>query len=103
MAEKLERQLNITNLNLNGFELGHANVVQASQNNAEELVVVVNFQYGKRNPNIGSGNRNAKCTFCGMTGHTIEKCYKKHGYPPGVGTRVQVQGQTISCSFNYKW
>ena len=23
------------------------------------------------------------CTHCGMLGHTIEKCYKIHGYPPG--------------------
>ncbi|KAL5545494.1 hypothetical protein UlMin_005181 [Ulmus minor] len=22
------------------------------------------------------------CTFCGFHGHTIDKCYKKHGYPP---------------------
>ncbi|KAF8380696.1 hypothetical protein HHK36_028186 [Tetracentron sinense] len=23
------------------------------------------------------------CTNCGITGHTIDKCYKLHGYPPG--------------------
>ncbi|XP_019172093.1 PREDICTED: uncharacterized protein LOC109167527 [Ipomoea nil] len=23
------------------------------------------------------------CSYCGYTGHTIDKCYKKHGYPPG--------------------
>jgi hypothetical protein len=23
------------------------------------------------------------CTHCGLLGHTIEKCYKLHGYPPG--------------------
>ena len=23
------------------------------------------------------------CTYCGMTGHVIQKCYKPHGYPPG--------------------
>ncbi|KAG7569356.1 Zinc finger CCHC-type [Arabidopsis thaliana x Arabidopsis arenosa] len=23
------------------------------------------------------------CTHCGRTGHTIQKCYKVHGYPPG--------------------
>ncbi|XP_019176590.1 PREDICTED: uncharacterized protein LOC109171934 [Ipomoea nil] len=38
------------------------------------------------------------CSFCGYTGHTIEKCYKKHGYPPswkprnkGMGAVNQVQ------------
>ena len=23
------------------------------------------------------------CSHCGVIGHTIEKCYKLHGYPPG--------------------
>ncbi|KAG7944752.1 hypothetical protein I3843_15G119400 [Carya illinoinensis] len=23
------------------------------------------------------------CTHCGLSGHTIDKCYKIHGYPPG--------------------
>ena len=25
-----------------------------------------------------------KCSFCSRLGHTVEKCYKKHGYPPGM-------------------
>ncbi|XP_052203055.1 uncharacterized protein LOC127808520 [Diospyros lotus] len=27
------------------------------------------------------------CTHCGYNGHTIEKCYKLHGYPPGYKPR----------------
>jgi hypothetical protein len=23
------------------------------------------------------------CTHCGMAGHTVDKCYKLHGFPPG--------------------
>ena len=23
------------------------------------------------------------CTHCGRNGHTVDACYKKHGYPPG--------------------
>ena len=23
------------------------------------------------------------CTYCGQSGHVIQKCFKKHGYPPG--------------------
>ena len=37
-----------------------------------------------------ASNYNAKpkqdrplCSHCGMQGHTIDKCYKLHGYPPG--------------------
>ena len=34
----------------------------------------------------GSGGRGTSqkiCTYCGRSGHTIEICYAKHGYPPG--------------------
>ncbi|XP_014522577.1 uncharacterized protein LOC106779060, partial [Vigna radiata var. radiata] len=31
-----------------------------------------------------SGSHNSKVyTFCNITGHTIDECFKKHGYPPG--------------------
>ncbi|XP_019173560.1 PREDICTED: uncharacterized protein LOC109169140 [Ipomoea nil] len=30
-----------------------------------------------------NGNKKPICSYCGFTGHTTEKCYKKHGYPPG--------------------
>jgi len=38
-----------------------------------------------KNTNQGSNssyNKNRVCTFCGRSNHTIETCYKKHGYPP---------------------
>ena len=30
-----------------------------------------------------SNNNGKVCTYYGINGHTIEKCYRKHGYPPG--------------------
>ncbi|XP_058726649.1 uncharacterized protein LOC131598016 [Vicia villosa] len=30
----------------------------------------------------GKGRGNRICTRCGMTNHTIDTCFKKHGYPP---------------------
>ncbi|XP_058756759.1 uncharacterized protein LOC131629981 [Vicia villosa] len=30
----------------------------------------------------GRGRGNRVCTHCGMTNHTIDTCFKKHGYPP---------------------
>ena len=39
-------------------------------------------QSAKQFPNIGS-NRRPTCAFCGIYGHSIDKCYKKYGYPPG--------------------
>ena len=31
----------------------------------------------------GCGTSQKICTYCGQSGHTIEVCYAKHGYPPG--------------------
>ena len=28
-------------------------------------------------------SRKKTCTHCGKTGHTVDVCYRKHGYPPG--------------------
>ena len=33
------------------------------------------FQYGKKD--------RPTCSHCGFKGHTVDKCYKLHGYPPG--------------------
>ena len=34
----------------------------------------------------GRGNDNGRfCTFCERTNHTVDTCYKKHGYPPNWG------------------
>lgn len=30
----------------------------------------------------GQGRGTRICTHCGMTNHTIDTCFKKHGYPP---------------------
>jgi hypothetical protein len=34
----------------------------------------------------GRGRGNIRvCSFCNRTNHTVETCYKKHGYPPNWG------------------
>ncbi|XP_019163600.1 PREDICTED: uncharacterized protein LOC109159942 [Ipomoea nil] len=84
MFEKFERQLTIKNMSMTNPEMMQVNATQNEQNTREEMYAAMNFSNGKRMMNSQGGNKNnAKCTFCGMTGHTIEKCYKKHGYPPG--------------------
>ncbi|XP_019186521.1 PREDICTED: uncharacterized protein LOC109181224 [Ipomoea nil] len=46
------------------------------------------------------------CTYCGYTGHTQDKCYKKHGYPPGWKPKSrsqsvnQVQGASVAHQHN---
>ncbi|XP_019179261.1 PREDICTED: uncharacterized protein LOC109174480 [Ipomoea nil] len=37
-------------------------------------------------------NKRPVCTHCGYTGHTEDKCYKKHGYPPGWRPKSKNQG-----------
>jgi hypothetical protein len=39
-----------------------------------------------KKPYNGKGNgsnSNRSCTYCGRGNHTIDTCFKKHGYPPG--------------------
>ncbi|XP_019164275.1 PREDICTED: uncharacterized protein LOC109160431 [Ipomoea nil] len=65
-------------------EFVQSNAIQNNQTNSEEeqSVVAVSASNGRRKFNNNGGKNVPKCTFCGMLGHTIEKCYKKHGYPP---------------------
>ena len=32
---------------------------------------------------VGKGKERPTCTHCGKIGHTVDKCYKKHGFPLG--------------------
>ncbi|XP_019082944.1 PREDICTED: uncharacterized protein LOC104699980 [Camelina sativa] len=38
------------------------------------------------------------CTHCGRLGHTIQKCYKLHGFPPGYKTNTGYKGNSQSQS-----
>ena len=31
----------------------------------------------------GKGKKKPVCTHCGKSGHTADKCYRLHGFPPG--------------------
>ncbi|XP_019179617.1 PREDICTED: uncharacterized protein LOC109174843 [Ipomoea nil] len=83
MVEKFEMQLNITNLSLSGLEATHANAVSSNSNTADEAIAAAINQYNVRKNFTQNTVNRAKCTFGGMNSHTVEKCYKKHGYPPG--------------------
>jgi len=47
------------------------------------------FFYNQPKPNIDTSRRSYKrrhtskvCSHCGMTGHVIDTCYRKHGFSP---------------------
>ena len=59
------------------------------------------FTNSKGNSNWNKGNaKNEKpyCTHCNMQGHTIEKCYKLHGYPLGYKLRGKTNVNQASCN-----
>ncbi|XP_019186504.1 PREDICTED: uncharacterized protein LOC109181209 [Ipomoea nil] len=80
MAEKLERQITFANLSACNLNIDATQANAVHQNSSEEVIAALNTYNYKR---YGNNNKGAKCTYCGMSGHTVEKCYKKHGYPPG--------------------
>ena len=53
--------------------VGHGN---SGSSQADTMAMYANFK--------GNGKKERPfCTHCNMSGHTVEKCYKLHGYPPG--------------------
>lgn len=67
-----------------------ANITGTEETNG--MINVVTGGRGRGNGNFqGRGGQGRcrgngrQCTYCGKTGHTIEICFKKHGYPPNFG------------------
>ncbi|KAL5558199.1 hypothetical protein UlMin_034410 [Ulmus minor] len=55
------------------------------------------------NYNAYKGKRDKPvCTNCGYFAHTVDKCYKKHGYPPGFTPKGQSTSYSKDGSPN-KW
>ncbi|XP_024017565.1 uncharacterized protein LOC112090456 isoform X2 [Morus notabilis] len=46
--------------------------------------------------NRGQRKERPFCTHCNFHGHTIEKCYKIHGYPPGYKPRPKFQNAVVN-------
>ncbi|XP_019200274.1 PREDICTED: uncharacterized protein LOC109193901 [Ipomoea nil] len=108
MTLKMERKIN-GSISQRSSDLVQSNVIQNSQNQPtdEHSSVAVSASNTKKKFNGNGGKNVPKCTYCGMIGHTIEKCYKKHGYPPGwvhgyksKNRQVQEVQQAVSPSIN---
>ena len=58
-----------------------------------------------RNKGSGKGKKDRPlCTYCGLTGHIADKCYKLHGYPLGYkpkgGTKPMVNQVSGNLGFD---
>ena len=42
-------------------------------------------------PSLKGKREQPQCSHCGLQGHTIDHCYKLHGYPPGYKPRSKTQ------------
>ena len=47
---------------------------------------------------MGSKNKRPVCSHCSVVGHTVDKCYKLHGYPPGYKSKFNSAGSKSSGS-----
>ncbi|XP_019181692.1 PREDICTED: uncharacterized protein LOC109176758 [Ipomoea nil] len=74
-----------------GFE---SQLHQTGENNTARNVFMARtdggFQQGYKKSS--ANGKRPICTYCGYTGHTQDKCYKKHGYPPGWKPKSRSQG-----------
>ena len=57
--------------------LAVSNFVQPTGN-----VVSSNSSMTKKGGKGKSGKGGKLCSFCGKSGHTVDTCFKKHGFPP---------------------
>ena len=65
----------------------------------------VNQGHARNNGGKGGNSKKERpiCTYCGFTGHIIDKCYKLHRYPPRYkpkgGTKAMANQITGGCGF----
>ncbi|KAG7578706.1 Reverse transcriptase RNA-dependent DNA polymerase [Arabidopsis thaliana x Arabidopsis arenosa] len=83
-------------------------VFQASNNQNQNVNATQNVSYGGQSDNVVYAamqnqyrprpSSRPVCTYCGQTGHIMQKCFKLHGYPPGYipGFKSTFNGQASS-------
>ena len=68
-----------------------------ADNSGPTVLAVANYKPYGGNKNFGRKERPV-CSHCGITGHTVEKCYKIHGYPPGYKSRARPAANQVTAS-----
>lgn len=86
MALKLERRIHGIAIGQSCSENMHANASITKMGKDESMILCMSQMLelilnNKNRFNSINRNKSAKCTFCGMSGHIVDKCYRKHDYP----------------------
>ncbi|KAJ4705228.1 Retrovirus-related Pol polyprotein from transposon TNT 1-94 [Melia azedarach] len=68
------------------------NVSSSGSSSASPIVAAISQGKPKRDRPI--------CSHCGITGHTVDHCYKLHGYPSGYKPKPKTQVQASSLQSN---
>ena len=75
----------------------------SSSTQADVIAMYANLKsnFGNTTWNKGNGKRERPfCTHYNIPGHTIEKCYKLHGYPPGYKPKGKSNANASQVSSN---
>ncbi|KAL0004673.1 hypothetical protein SO802_012234 [Lithocarpus litseifolius] len=67
----------------------------------EATALYSNAGFGPKHNHNGKGNSKKEgpiCTHCGKSGHTANKCYRLHGFPPGFKFRNNSMANQVSCN-----
>ena len=73
-------------------ELSSGSTIRGIESGAAALAV--NFRPNAGNKNYGRKER-PMCSHCGIAGHTVEKCYRLHGFPPGYKPRARPSANQV--------
>src|ERR1044072_3486766 len=65
------------------FSLVNQHERQYGMSDSESSQVLANSAKPLRGKNYNTKSSDKVCTHCGRSGHTIEVCYRKHGFPQG--------------------
>ena len=65
--------------------------IRSFASSTSAMAFAVSSNSSKGNPTNKSRKERPMCTHCNLPGHTVDKCYKIHGYPPGYRTKQQQQ------------
>lgn len=84
----------------------HQRTINSLPNTIESVTLLASTDHSRKSFNTDRFKRRDSqrplCTHCGNKGHTIDRCYKLHGYPPGyrtpTSTRMNPQTPAVGLS-----